>query len=268
MKRITIAGGDERLISVRSRLLKEGHIVATLGLFENDGGDISASDIVILPVPTTKDGINVYAPLTNRNISLSFVEDSLSAGQTVLCCGRDFSGVRCIDYGTIDSYAIANAVPTVEGAIKLAIENTPFTLFSSNVLVIGFGRVGKVLADRLKAMGCLVTVSSRRNYDAALIKALGMNSISTGELHGSSLDYDMIFNTVDAEVLSENDLERTAARLIMDLSSKGGFDLQKAKLAGITALKPPGLPGKTAPETAGEILADTLVGIIKTLEKE
>ena len=262
VKKVTIVGGDTRLKKVEQRLMTEGFAVDTVGLYEGDNGNIATSKIVILPVPTTRDGVNVYAPLTGRIIPLSHIEDSVSSDTQVLCCNYTFKKGRCTDYNCLDSYALLNAVPTAEGAIKIAIESTPFTLWGARVLVIGYGRVGKILADRLKGLGCIVTVSARKKTDFALNNALNMAKTDTRGLNDTPLDYDIIFNTVDFTVLNNRSLENTKCKCIIDLSSKGGFDLDFAVSKGITAIIAPGLPVKVAPETAGEILAETITQLI------
>ena len=70
MKKITVIGGDNRLKILKNHLQKEGYFVDTLGLFEDDNGDIKSSQIIILPVPTTKDKKTVFCPLTNKKILL------------------------------------------------------------------------------------------------------------------------------------------------------------------------------------------------------
>lgn len=262
--KITIIGGDSRLITLKSRLENNGFSVDTLGLFENDKGDFLSSDILVLPVPTTRDGINVFTPLTGRVIKLEKIENSVSANTTILCCNYEFKRGKSIDYNRLDSYALLNAIPTAEGAIKLAIENTPFTLWKAKVLVIGYGRVGKILADRLKGLGAKVTVSARKSSDFALISSLNMEKVHTESLKSSPLDYDIIFNTVDFPVIDNNGLETTPCKCIIDLSSKGGFNLDFAISRGITAIKAPSLPLKVAPKTAGEILAQTIIELIPT----
>lgn len=262
MKKVTIIGGDARLKRVEQRLVNEGFKVDTIGLNAGDNGNISTSEIVVLPVPTTRDGVNVYAPLTGRTIPLSHIENSISFDTVVLCCNYMFKKGKCIDYNRLDGYALLNAVPTAEGAIKIAIENTPFTLWGAKVLVIGYGRVGKVLADRLKGLGCDVTVSARKESDFALIDALNMHKTDTRILNKMPLDYDIIFNTVDFTVIENDTLEKTKCKCIIDLSSKGGFDMDCALSKGIKAIKAPGLPVLVAPDTAGEILAETITELI------
>lgn len=263
MKKIAVIGGDQRLRILVKRLIEEGYTVDTLGLYDSDAADIEASDAVILPVPTTKDGKTVFTPLTGRRIFLSDIADKLRDNQSVLCCNYTFEGKNSTDYNKLDSYALLNAVPTAEGAIKIAIENTPFTLWRSKVLVIGNGRVGKILSERLKGLGADVTVSARKSADEAIICAMGFRYIETGSLNSGKLDYDIIFNTVDHKVIEDSVFKDCSCSLIIDLSSKGGFSIPAAESAGVKAIMAPGLPGKIAPETAGEILYKTISEILK-----
>lgn len=260
MKKITVIGGDKRLKTAVKELCEKGFTVNTVGLYDNESGNMDG-DVFLLPVPTTKDGETVFAPFAKRKIYLSEVSDNAD-NRLLLTCNYSFKDKNCIDYGRLDSYSLLNAVPTAEGAIKLAIENTSFTLWQSRVLVIGFGRVGKVLADRLKALGAYVTVSARKPADFALIKALGYKAAETKTVGDTLSDYDIVFNTVDVKVIDERAFENCTVKLLIDLSSAGGFDLSYARDCGIHALKSPGLPGITAPLTAGKILAETVTEIL------
>ncbi len=264
MKKISIIGGDIRTRILKQKLKEIGYSVDTLGLFYDDFADIKNADAIILPVPTTKDGKTVFTPLTNRNIFLSDIRDTVNDKQLILCCNYSFIGKNCINYGAIDGYALLNAVPTAEGAIQIAIENTPFSLWQSHVLVIGYGRVGKILADRLQKIGCRVTVSARKFTDFCMLDALNFNRINTAELQEKPLDYDIVFNTVDFPVLPDKVFKSSQCRLAVDLSSKGGFSIAAAEENGVKAIFAPGLPAKVAPETAAEILFSTVCEILET----
>jgi len=264
MKKITVIGGDNRLKFVKENLKNQGYTVDTLGLYEEDNGDITTSQILIFPVPTTKDGINVFTPLTKRKIPLSDIVENTTNEQLLLSCNYNFENKKCIDYGSLDSYALLNAVPTAEGALKIAIENTPFTLWKSSALVIGYGRVGKILADRLKKVGCDVTISARKPSDLALADALGFKYINTEHLNLKKLKYNIIFNTVDVKVIEDEALKKAKCELIVELSTHGGFSMQAAEEYGINAIKAPGLPGHIAPQTAAEILSNTVNHIINS----
>ncbi len=264
MKKITIIGGDGRLKTVKEYFKKQGYTVDTLGLYENDNADIKTSEIIIMPVPTTKDKINIFTPLTGREIPITYIEKEITCEQLILCCNYIFEKKKCVDYGSLDSYALLNAVPTAEGAIKLAIENTPFTIWNRTALVIGFGRVGKILANRLQNLGCKVTISARKPSDLALADAYGFSIINTNSLNVLPLSYDMIFNTVDVKVLNDSTIKNCDCSLLMELSTNGGFDADYAKKIGLKVIKAPGLPGIVAPQTAAEILCNTLTYIINS----
>ena len=264
MKKITIIGGDKRLITVKEQLETSGYPVDTIGLFENDLGDVESSKVIILPVPTTKDGVHIHTPLTDKKITLEEVTQKTNENQLLLCCNYLFKNRKCVDYGSLDSYALLNAVPTAEGAIKIAIENTDFTLWKSKCLVIGYGRVGKVLANRLKAFGCDVTITARKPADLSLAETLGFNYINTEHLNYEKLDFNIIFNTVDVTVISDEKIEDINCDLIIDLSSNSGLNLEKTQKKGIKTIKAAGLPGKVAPFTAAEILSKTIIHIINS----
>lgn len=260
MKKITIFGGDNRMQTVYEELHRHGHPVDSYGLYPNDLAIPETSDIFLLPVPTTKDGVTVYAPLTERIILINDIEE-MAEDRLVLVGNHTINVARCVDYCRSDSYAIRNAVPTAEGALAIAIKNTPFTLWNSRVLVIGNGRVGKIMADRLRVLGCKVTVSARKSSDFALIETNGMSYIKTANIALYADEYDIIFNTVDAPVL-DYALPHLCGKLIIDLASSPVVNAEDARKLGVNYIKAPGLPGKVAPVTAGKILTETVLELI------
>lgn len=246
--------------TVYDGLRRHGYPIDTYGLFDDDSAEPHTSDIFLLPVPTTQDGITVYAPLTGRIILLSDIE-AMADERLVLTGNRALKVSKCVDYCRSDAHAIRNAVPTAEGAIALAISNTPFTLWNSRVLVIGYGRVGKIMAHRLHVLGSKVTVSARKSTDFSLIETYGMSHIRTADIALYADDFDIIFNTVDAPVL-DYALPHLTGKLIIDLASTAVVNAEEARKVGVNYIKAPGLPGKTAPVTAGKILTETVLELI------
>ncbi len=263
MTKVTFIGGDVRSRIAAVRLKENGFLVETLGLYKGEKGIIEDSDALIFPVPTTRDKRTVFAPFAEEEIVLEKIEKRILQDQLLLTCNYKFQNNICIDYGKSDGFALLNAVPTAEAAISIAIENTDFTLWQSNVLIIGFGRVGKILADRLYKMGANVTVTARKQADFGLADALNYKFIHTNEIAHHLGKYSVIFNTLDFTVIDENSMKKCSAPLLIDLSSKGGFDPLLAEREGKKAIVAPGLPGKTAPVTAGNILAKTVIDILQ-----
>ena len=256
---ILIIGGDNRMKVAKNELESCGYRVNTLGLFENDDGNITKADVVLLPVPTTRDGKNIFCPSTNKTIPLDLVK-SAKENALILSCVYDFENLNYINYLKLDDFCYLNAVPTAEGAIARAITDTPFCLWKSRVLVIGYGRVAKILVDRLNALKCDVTVSARKSRDFAYIDALGIKHVHTKDVSENADNFDIIFNTIDVQLF--NDFTKLKNCYLYDLSTKGCLDFNLAQQNSINAIKLPGIPGKIAPLTAGKIIAQTVNRLI------
>ena len=166
---------------------------------------------------------------------------------------------------TREETQIANAVPTAEGAIQLAMEATDRTIHESSCLVIGYGRIGRLLAGRLRALGARTAVSARRYSDLAWIRAENFQCLRTDALAGALGQFDLILNTVPALILDAGLLGETKETcVILDLASApGGVDLAAAQRLGRRAIAAPGLPGRTAPRTAAAAIRDSIYHILE-----
>ena len=277
IKSFGIIGGDKRQLYCARSLAADGFGVILCGFDRSEDtpelplwdlkGAISESDALILPVPVSRDGKTVFSPLSSGIIEL---------GRCLELCGREkpvffgvygkaepsvLEGYRAYCYGSRNDFAAANAVPTAEGAIMTAVSESSRCLTLSPCLVTGYGRIGRVLAHMLRGMGADVTVSARKSEDLELIRAAGMKAVNTGNITGS---YDFIFNTVPALVLDGDTLRRCASGLVIDLASPpGGVDDRAAEELSVRVIHALSLPGKTAPESAGDIIKKTVYNIIR-----
>ena len=280
-----VLGGDLRQVKLAQLLQLDGHTVQTCAMEQRpEAGGLTGSDTlrgmeradcVILPLPAAEGGV-LHAPLSGRKLPLDAVLAAMEPGQ-ILCGGRmdvnflrraEEKGVRAFDYFAREELAVRNAVPTAEGAIQIAMEELGTTLFGARVLVIGYGRIGRLLAHRLKGLGARVTVSARKYEDLAWIEAFGCCAERTGELEGWLCSYDLIINTVPAQVLGEAALEDVASDcLIIDLASRpGGVDFESAAALGLKVIWALSLPGKVAPLSSGQIIRDTVYHILQEAE--
>ena len=202
--------------------------------------------------------------------------EQLHAGQTVLggCLGTQREtltscGITALDYYDDPLLPWANAVPTAEGAIGILIDRLPGTIQGSGGLITGYGRIGKVLAQKLTLLGAEITVSARNPADLGAILAAGLCAEQTGAYRGELGRYDYIVNTVPAPVFDAEHYSRMQPRcLLLELASPpGGFDEKICLERGLELLRAPGLPGKCAPKAAGYAIADAVLRILK-LEPE
>lgn len=162
----------------------------------------------------------------------------------------------------------ATALPTAEGAVQVAMEELPFTLHSARVLILGFGRVGKLTAHRMGALGAKVTVCAQGYADLAWAAAYGHETMWLEKLGGELGGYDLIVNTIPAQVLDRRRLAWVhPGAFLLDLASvPGGVDQAAAKELGLRVLQAPGLPGRTAPVTAAAAIRDAVYHILWELE--
>lgn len=282
---IWVIGGDLRQVKLAELLIQDGHTVQTYAMERRPepsalpGSDtlrgIRRADCVILPLPVTVEGQMLNTPLSDHRVPIKAVLDAMGEGQ-LLCAGRvtpeleeeaQRRGILLRDYFAREELKIKNAIPTAEGAIQIAMEELPTTIFGTHVLVIGSGRIGRTLASRLKALGAKVTVSARKYEDLAWIESFGCCGEHTEELDGWLGGYSLIFNTVPATVLDGARLrDLDPGTLVIDLASRpGGVDMTAAAELGVKVIWALSLPGKVAPVTSGKIIRDTIYHIVQEL---
>lgn len=236
---------------------------------------VSGAEVIVLPIPYSTDGMTVNSPLSAVKIPLDDIISAADTGSIILggrlddafieACKR--CGARVFDYFIRPELEIMNAIPTAEGAIELAMANTPHTIHQSRCLVVGYGRIGKLLSEDLRALGADVTATARKHSDLAWIGARGFKSCRTERIADIAGGFDIIFNTVPHPVLNFKVLSATRPEvLIIDLASKpGGVDFDTAKELGRRVIWALSLPGKAAPLTAGRIIKNTLMNILEEL---
>lgn len=282
-KTVSVIGGDLRQLTVANELYNDGFFVNVYGFNMDNTPEIIPNtvdiktaldgDIIILPVPVSFDGIYINTPYTNEKLSVDFLINNLNPLSLVFggCISPGMSdaltkkGIKHMDYMLRDELAIKNAIPTAEGAIEIAISETPITLHNSKCLVLGYGKVGKILAKSLDALGAKTYVSARKYADLALIEGHGYIPLSVSESKSRLDEFDIIFNTVPALILGEAELRKTRRdTLIIDLASKpGGVDFEVAKELGLHVVWALSLPGRVAPVTAGIIIKDTITNMLR-----
>jgi dipicolinate synthase subunit A len=277
-QRILVAGGDRRFHILAELLEADGYQVQRIGQGEEWTEDRGQQvDCVILPIPPEDGGGLIPTPLSGRRVGLESVLSGLSNRQLVCAGGRSrrleelqqAQGFRLLDYLHQPSLAVENAVPTAEGAIRIAMEELPCTLFGTETLVVGYGNCGSALAERLNGLGAVVTVSARSQRDLAKIRCAGLTAVETGNLLPVLGKMRLVFNTVPALVLGEEELSQLPRNgLVIDLASKpGGVDWAAAQKMGVKAIHALGLPGKCAPESAAQAIKRVIEPELMSMRK-
>ena len=257
MVRLYFLGKDKR--SEHLRMLYEKECI-----IEND---MEKAEYIIFPIPFTKDKIHI----TNEDI---LIQDIIKKciNKTVFSGGipkefrrqMEINNVTYVDLMELDEVAFLNAIPTAEGAILKAMELTDITIHGANVMVLGFGRVAKILLDKLEGLNANVFCAARKKKDLAHINALGYNVVDINDMSDCIGKMDIIFNTIPTLILGERRLNKiNKDTLIIDLASApGGVDFEVAKKLGINAVLELGIPTKIAPKSAATYLKQAIDNVI------
>lgn len=258
----------ERKTQAKSKGLEKGTIdISEEKTFDNNLEiDKQNKKIIIGPIPYSTDGKTLYAPFCNKKLDINLLKDKkIIAGKIP----KEVANKESIDILKNEYFTIKNTVPTAEGAIAKAIELTDINIDKANIMVLGFGRVGKTLCYKLKNLGANVYAEARKERDLAWIDVFGYNAISLEKINENICKMDIIFNTIPEVILDKSKIilmnEKT---LIIDLASKpGGTDFESANKMGIKAILYSGIPGKIASEYEAELIKEVIYKEIKRKNK-
>ena len=281
-----VVGGDARSALLAAMLAQDGHRVCAFALEKAELGEavktgclqgcVYGADCVVLPVPAESGGL-LSTPLSDNVLRMSEVMGALWPGQ-ILIAGRlsDASaamglraGVHMEDVMLRPEFVMGNAALTAECAVARLIDESDRALMDSAVLVCGWGRIGRILALRLAALGASVTVAARSRRARAEAAALGLGSVDYAVLETEMGAFDFVVNTVPARVLTDAMLCMAGEdALFLELASPpGGFDRTLAENIGLHAVAAPGLPGKYAPRCAAALIKSTIYDVLREQEE-
>ena len=273
---IALIGGDRRTACMAPAFTEKGYRVICYGTMKIPADNkiycsrslreaVDNAPVIVCGIPFEKNGC-LYCEQKQPDITLTELQRLLRKHQKIfggvipqdfrrLCEERE---IGCYDFMREEPLTIFNAIATAEGAILEALMHKDTQLHQSTVLVLGYGRCGKVLADKLKGLSACVTVCSGQAQELALAASLGLDTLPLSRLRQEISCYEYLFNTIPAYVLTKPCLENmNKASLIIDIASnRAGMDYDAAKALNIHALYCPGLPGKYAGLSCAKRLAE------------
>lgn len=283
MNTVSIIGGDKRHVYLAEYFINAGWSVITYGLpayllpaqcqiASSLSQAMDGQTYIVSSIPLSRDGKNLTA-LEPFHIGLKDFLSYLKKGHIFFAGDIHYLAVdHCEKYGisyydfmSDNQIAILNSVATAEGAIMKAIEKSTITLHQSSCLILGYGRCGKSLSDKLKGLNAKITITDKSPEALAFAKAAGFRVQSLASLSKELYQYSFLFNTIPYPILTRELLKEVSPQVtIIDIASHpGGVDYNAAKEYGINATLYLGIPGKTAPKTSAEILGDKITNLIK-----
>lgn len=185
-------------------------------------------------------------------------------GPPVIRAAREAS-LPLVDYFRRPELECLNAVPTAEGCLALLLQLRQRTIWESDSLVLGYGRVGRAVARRLDLLGGHVTVAARSAEQRANARCAGHHAAPLSTLQTLLPAFDTVINTIPAMILTRPLLQKLPPEaLVIDLASRpGGTDFGAAAELGIRAEHALALPGRCAPRTAGTLIAQTVLSMLE-----
>lgn len=250
-----ILGEDKRSVNLRK-------------IYENQV-KIENAQVIICPIPFSKDDVNI----NNENLTINELINIAKEDGKIIVSGAikenirkkfEENNIKYYDIMEYEEFSILNAIATSEGAIKKAIEMTDFTLNNSNILILGYGRIGKILAHNLSGFGANIYCEARKEKDIALIKSIGYNDVDLNVLDKFLPKMDIIFNTVDSLILDKKRIDLLKENVcIIDLASApGGVDFEYCYQKKLNTCWYLAIPSKDSPYTAALYIKKTLDNIL------
>ena len=215
-----------------------------VGRFEN---------VVLLPIPTTKDGKTVL----NTKVDINELIESIDAGTVVSGYGMpdDFlreargKGALVIDLLDDEDFLLENAELTALAALGIYLTSTKRSVRDTRVGIVGYGRIGKRLTNLFLYLGAAVRVFTSREGTRLDLCEWGVTTEkSTNDADLSGLD--LLINTAPASIFDKKSIPPSLR--IIDLASGDNF-------GGIPWVeKYPSIPAKMFPESAGRVWGRTI----------
>ena len=274
---ISMIGGDLRIVRLAQMYASENNNIYTYGLekyfsgreeknitiCENLQDTIDKSIVIVSGIPFSRDGQNINADYSDKVIKIEELENKLSS--KVFVAGgipeRFYNNqTKIIDLLKNERLTILNAIPTVEGTLKIAIDEREETIFESNVLICGFGRIGKILCDKFLALGANVYCAARKEADLTWIREKRCAATNYDQIEKIAKKIDIVINTVPTMVIDKEKLGYFDKNVLMiDVASNpGGIDKEYANLIGIKVITALGIPGKQMPKTAAKYIKEII----------
>jgi len=271
--RLAVVAGDEREQEIARLAAAEGAEVRAFGFpWPADGiagvtrvdsidEALAGADYALFPIPGIAADGSLFAPEHPEPIvPTGDALAGMASGATIILgvadanlrAAADPHGIDCDEYEHDKELMLLRAPAIVEGALRIAVEHTDITIHAAEVVVVGFGTIGGLLACTLRTIGANVTVAARNPVQRAEAYAMGATPLALADLPGVAARFQMVFSAVPAPVVGREVLERLpAGALVMDLAAPpGGVDLELARALGHRAVWARGL-GRRAPVTVG-----------------
>lgn len=277
-KNVLFIGGDERQLYCAKKLLEKGYEISIYGFDKYSQPNdlfmnfkvlkiaVILADVVVFPTPFLYSEY-LYMPYSDEKIKAEEIIKYLDSTKIVF--GSAFgeqikkkfekAQVEYFDFLDDEPLAVLNAELTAQGAVNIICNKLKSSLCENKILILGYGRISKNLVRILLSFRAKITVGARKKSDLTWAKIHGTQAKEIKNIDYS--EYNIVINTIPANVLSNKIIEENNSALFLDLAPQVNVNAPNYLAAKA-------LPGKFAPKTAGNYLAEIILNKTEGEENE
>lgn len=248
---------DRRLPFVEKFLKNKGYETALFS--EENIVNICAKDVVILP-PAFK---------WNEYIASKMPKDITIFGGAIseeLKTQFASKNIKYINFMSNEDFVLKNATLTAEGMLCDLILNTKNSMFESNILILGSGRVAKAVGYLFYKLGLSFDFAMRNEKEYNHAKLFAKKCILGDDYKEQLKNYDIVINTIPVVLFNQKDVEKFKKDCyVFELASKQC--LEGVEVKDFNYILCPALPSKYVPETAGKLMIDVIEKFLTKGEK-
>jgi dipicolinate synthase subunit A len=285
--KILFLGGDKRQLEIINNLYNKENEIHLVGYSNADLPEciirkntnnlkMIEYNVIIFPISGVKSDLSVTADFDDNKITLPANLLINTKDDVVILTGIMTAELKAM-LNMAQRHAVIlmddndikkeNSIPTVEGIIADLVYNTDYTINGANILVLGYGNVGRLLVSKLQCLGANVTVGviNKENFDSLKENNIQGFYTNNADLMKSIIkENDIIVNTVPNILLSKEYLELVRKEsYILDIASHPhGVDFGAANELHLKNKLFLGIPSVVAPKTAGMILVKKINSIL------
>jgi dipicolinate synthase subunit A len=211
--------------------------------------------VILLPIPTTRDGIHI----TGSTLTIHEVLSEVRRGDVVVgySIPKDASeyiisrGGRVCDVSGDEEFLDENAFISAVGTLEYLLSVSNSAPQDMHAGIIGYGRIGRHLARILLFLGAKIRIYTSKNATRVALGGLG---VETRELdyNAPSLDdiedLDVLINTAPSPLSAcFKEKKVPVGTCVIDVASGNNFE----GVEGVVRL--PSIPEKNYPKSAGRV---------------
>lgn len=277
MEDIAVIGGDLITVKLVKELSKTNKVivfgleyadelrdVANIVFADSLKEAVENNRVIVAPMPLSVKSEYITTVFSKQKIKTDDLKELLH--NKILFAGDIWESTKkeleeqntvCVDVLSNNELKIFSSIITAEGVLGIAIQETITTIHGLKVLVMGFGRAGKMIAKTFNAVGAKVSVEARKAADLAWIDAYNYEKVDLKDLESHLGKFDLIINTIPANILDNEKLKlfkRGSVLINLPTISETKIDIHEANKLGVKYIWASSLPQLVAPVTYAEII--------------